>query len=258
MKKTKHLPIISAVLFIVIIATSSCKKKDDTTTTVTATGSLMFHLHTNADTNEVDAYGDTLVLSSGRKLTVSMAQLYLSNIKLIKADGSVIDGPTVNVFMHQGKEEYLLGNVPIGNYKAVRFDVGLSNSTNASTPSSGDSLLYQSSMWFGAMAQPDGYVFVNFQGTIDTSAGLTGSSLVPFAYKVGTVARRVTITMPDQNFSVTQNQLSEVHMIADYAKLMNGISLSNAGNLTLTTSVQNSGSLSAQLAANISNMIRYE
>ena len=135
----------------------------------------MFHLHTMADTNEVESYGDTLVMSDGRQIAVSTAQLYISNIKLIKTDGSVVDGPSGTIIMKQGEEEYDLGTAPVGNYKSVRFDVGLSDASNASTPASSDQVLYQPSMWFGASAQPDGFVFINFAGSIDTTAAANGT-----------------------------------------------------------------------------------
>ncbi|HNP98606.1 MAG TPA: hypothetical protein PKK99_06105, partial [Bacteroidia bacterium] len=74
----------------------------------------------------------------------------------------------------------------------------------------------------------------------------------------GTVSNRVTITMPDENYSISPDQQSAIHMTVDYAKLFTGIQLNNAGNLNLTTAAQNSGSLAAQLKSNISDLFDYE
>ncbi|MBL0258738.1 MAG: hypothetical protein IPQ03_14940 [Bacteroidetes bacterium] len=259
MKKTNAIKFLAGCSFLFMTVFSSCKKdKDEDPTPVSTTGSLMFHLHTMADSNEVEAYGDTLIMSDGRQITVSTSQLYISNIKLIKTDGTVVDGPSATIIMKQGVEEYDLGSAPVGNYKSIRFDVGLSDAANSSTPSSSDAILYQPSMWFGASAQPDGFVFVNFEGTIATTATATGTDFIPFVYKIGTTPNRVTITMPDENFSISPDQQSAIHMSADYAKLFTGIQLNGAGNLNITTAAQNSSGLAAQIMANISDLFEYE
>ncbi len=221
-------------------------------------GAVSMHLHTFAGTSEVENYGDTITLPDGRKLTVTTAQLYISNVKLIKTDGGVVDGPSTIVLMQQGIEDYDLGDVPSGNYKSVRFDVGLSDAVNASTPVSTDPVLFQPSMWYGATAQPDGFVFLNFQGTIDTTSSAHGNTLYPFQYKIGTNDHRVTVTMPDLNYQVLPDQLTVLHLEADYAKILDGIQLSGSGNLSITTVEQQSWSWISIITNNIASMFVYE
>lgn len=245
--------LISATLFCLLI---SCSKENNTI--VNTPGTLALHLHTFADTTEVENYGDTLILSDGRHLVVHTAQLYISNIQLIKLDGSVIAAPPTIILLKQGLEEFEVGTVPSGNYKSIRFDVGLMDSINAATPSVYNLILHQPSMWFGSSAQPDGFVFVNFQGLIDTSARLNGNALTPFAYKIGTTSHRTTVTMPDQPYTVVPNQQAIRHVSAIYSRLFENIDLSDAGNLTITTVAQNAGSAAQKIAANIVNMFEYE
>lgn len=261
MKKYRIVSLVLAGLAVMAITISSCKKdkNEDEVTQESTTGTLMFHLHTMADTNEVEAYGDTLTMTGGKQVVVDVAQLYLSNIKLIKTDGSVVDGPSTIVLIKQGVEEYELGAVPAGNYKAVRFDVGLSDAINGAVPASSNSTLYQTSMWFDAsMAMANNFVFANFQGKIDTTVANSGANLVPFAIKLGTNAHRVAVTMPDNNFTVTPNQMTAVHMSADYAKLLDGVQLKVNSNLSLITVAHNSSSLANQIAANAATMFDYE
>jgi hypothetical protein len=160
--------------------------------------------------------------------------------------------------MKQGIEEYELGEVEAGNYKGLRFDVGLSDAINASNPDPNDPALFQSTMWFSSTAQPDGFVFLNFQGAIDTTLNANGSTLIPFAYKIGTNANRVTITMPEENHTVVPDQLDIYHMKVDYAGLFNGIVLGNPNNLQMTTPAQNSTPLATKLVANIEDIFSYE
>jgi hypothetical protein len=221
-------------------------------------GTLAFHIHTLIDSIEVENYGELLTRADGRKITVTMAQMYISNVKLIKTDGSVVDGPSSVILVKQGVEEYELGEAPAGSYKTVRFDVGLSDAVNASTPAVSDPILYEPSMWFGATAQPEGFVFVNFQGTIDTTDALTGTNLIPFAFKIGTNAHRITITMPTQNFDVISDQLSVVHLETNYAKLLDPVDLNINGNLNITTPEENSWAWITQMEDSIAGMFDYE
>jgi len=241
------------------LATVSCKKKDDAATPATPTGTLMFHLHTNVDTNEVDDYNTVYNISDGRRISVSKAQLYISNIQLIKFDGSTYSVPNTIVYKVQETEPYTIGQVPVGNYKSVSFFVGLDSTTNRSTPAAADSALNQPSMWYGSTAQPKGYIFLNFQGSIDTSTTPSSTAaLMPFNYLLGTSAAYKQVTMPVQNYSVVQNQTQFVHMIIDYNKLFTGIQLNNLNNLTLVTPSDNGNSLGTKLANNIPSMFSYE
>ncbi|MEP6646354.1 MAG: MbnP family protein [Saprospiraceae bacterium] len=221
-------------------------------------GTLAFHMHTLIDSTEVENYGELLTRNDGRRITVSTAQMYISNIKLIKTDGHIVDAPSTILLINQGQEEYEIGNVPAGNYKTVRFDVGLSNATNASTPSASDLSLNQPSMWFGTTAQPDGFVFLNFQGTIDTSSAGNGTNLIPFIYKIGTNQHRVTVTLPDQNFTVASDQLEVVHIEANYAGLLDGLALGVPANLRITTLADNTWTWVTDFEGNIAAMFDYE
>jgi len=252
-----RIPYLPAVLLasMFLIGFTACDDDDDP---ATSKGSVALHIHTFAGGNEVEAYGDTLLLGDDRKIVVNTAQLYLTNFRFIKLDDSEVQGPATVLFMKQGVEEYELGEVEAGNYKGLRFDVGLSDASNASTPDPNDPALFQSTMWFGSTAQPDGFVFVNFQGAIDTTLNANSNSLAPFAYKIGTNDNRVTITMPQENHTVVPDQLDVYHMKVDYAGLFNGIVLSNPNNLQMTTPEQNNSVLAEQLVTNIATLFSYE
>ena len=261
--KNKNYILGLALVAIVALTFNSCKKKDDDTATPTPTaanGTLFIHLHTDVDTAEVANYDSVNVMSSGRKITVHKAQLYISGIQLIKLDGSTVDVSGVIVLKKQEEEVYSIGSVPSGNYKSVKFNVGLSASTNSSTPAVSDSTLNTPPMWFGATAQPSGFVFVNFQGTIDTTTSATGSvaQMQTFSYKIGTTMNLKSVTMPDQNYTVSPNAAQYIHMMIDYNMLFTGVQLNVSSNLTMNTTSANASSFGMQLANNIPSMFMYE
>ena len=269
--KHKNIKINFLCLSITVLCISlfSCKKKNDdvnassnTSNGSTPKGTLMLHLHNYIDNVEVDDYNIVYTTSTdGRKISLSKGQFYLSNIELIKLDGSVYSIPDSIVLKLQEIETYTVADVPVGNYKSVRFYVGLNPTVNQKTPSSSVSdVLNKSDMWYGSTAQPQGYVYMNISGKIDTTSSATGTvaNMQPFKYLIGTNANYKQITMPDQNYSITPNQVQYIHLLADYSKLFSGIQLNNNNNLTLLTPADNAGLLGIKLGNNMSTIFSYE
>lgn len=265
MKKTP-LHFLFCVMLMVGAACNHTDDDDSTTTTGgtsgSPTGKVVFHLHTYIDNNEVDLLNTNYTADDGRKVSLQLAQLYLSEIGLVKPDGSVIVIPNKHILMQHDIATYELGNIPVGNYKSVRFKVGLNPATNALNPnqSPDSSLLNHPEMWFGSTAQPDGYTFVALSGKIDSSesADNTADQMVTFTYKIGTNNHYTQIVMPDKNFSVYPNQTGYLHVIVDYYKLFNGITLNNPTNLSATTVQENTVAPATTIANNIPLLFRYE
>jgi hypothetical protein len=225
----------------------------------TPTGTLLMHLHTYLEDQEVDLYNIDYTTSEGRTISLSTAQLYLSDIQLVRLDGSTYDVGSKKILKVFEAESYLIGEVPVGNYKTIKFKVGVDPTTNSQSPNlSTDSvILNKPSMWFNSSSQPDGYVFMNFQGKIDTSSTLAETP-VPFRYKIGTNANRVQITMPDKSFTVLKDQIVYSHILIDYYRLFNGIQLNQFNNLSVLTASDNSASIAAIIKNNISSIFIYE
>ena len=254
MKKYFFITLLSiAALFIV-----RCTKKNNVA--LVPTGHLYFHLHTNIDSFEVGDYGSVIQAINGRNVSLSLAQMYISNIELVKLDGSIYPVTGKVVLKHFETEAYLIGNVPAGNYKSIRFSVGLGAAENSMTAVAGDSVYYHPEMWFGNNAQPMGYVFLNVQGKIDTTAHANGTEaqMVPFSYKIGTLANSRQVIMPDQNFTVLPDQEDYEHIIINYMRVFDGIDLSKAVNLSVQSTADNSNTLATQISNNIPKLFHYE
>lgn len=261
--KTKHIFLFSALLL--AAGFSSCKKDksdDPAPETSQGTGTFMFHLHTYIDDTEVDAYNIIYQNTAGRNISLSMAQMYISDVRLVKLDGTTYNISGKKILKVFETETYVVGNVPAGNYKSIRFKVGLDPAANAENPTAnGDStILNRPEMWFGATAQPDGYVFMNVQGKIDTTSDMSGSpaQMQSFTYKIGTNANYKQISLPDKNFTVLPGQVEYGHVLINYNKLFNGVQLNQAGNLSVTTAAANSSPAAATIINNIPLMFSYE
>lgn len=247
------------VLFFSLMALiSSCNKKE---TDPIATGSLYIHLHTNIGTTEVDEYNTVYTNTDGRKVSLSLAQMYISNIQLVKADGSVYAVPNSVILKTKEVEPYFIGKVPVGDYKSIQFNVGLDPSTNQKIPANAsDTILYQPSMWFGNTAQAKGYVFFNLQGKVDTTAAGNGTlnQMMPFVYKIGTDVNYKTVVMPQNKFTVVKDENAYQHIVIDYAKAFDNLKLFKSKNLSVLTQDDNANWPGSQIADNIPSMFSFE
>jgi hypothetical protein len=243
----------------------SCKSNNATPTpssvNSTQTSTISFHLHAYIGmNNEVNAYNVAYLNDDGRAISLSFAQLYISNIKLVKLDGSIYSIPDTIILTDIVDQVYKLGNVPIGNYKSVSFDVGLPSATNANVPTGSPAKLNDVDMWFSSTAQANNYVFMRAAGKIDTSVAKSGTNdkMAAFEYKIGTQSRLVHVTMPDQNLAVQPGTTAYIHILADYSQLFKGINISDITNLSVETIADNAGALAINIASNIQKMFRYE
>ena len=246
------------LLFLAALFIASCTKKNNLAPM--PTGHLYFHLHTDIDSFEVGAYNSVIQATNGRNISLGLAQIYISNIELVKLDGSIYPVTNKVILKHFETEAYLIGNVPAGNYKSIHFSVGLSAAENAKTPVANDTVFYHPEMWFGNTTQPVGYIFLNVQGKIDTTALANGTKaqMVPFSYKIGTIANSRQVIMPDQNFTVLPDQDDYEHIIINYMRIFDGVDLSKARNLSVQNTADNSNVLAIQISNNIPNMFHYE
>ncbi|WP_018342026.1 MbnP family protein [Cytophaga aurantiaca] len=254
----KHAYILTAVFFSIIF--TGCKSNDPAPSNTTVeTAPISLHLHTYIGSNEVELYNAVYQTDEGRKMSLSFSQLYISNIKLVKFDGGIYEVGDTILLTNIVDQVYKLGNVPVGNYKSIRFDVGLPANLNAQTPS-GTGILNDPDMWFSNTAQANNYIFMNAVGKIDTTAAkdAADADMVPFVYKIGTNSNIVHVSMPNQTVSVQPNTMAYIHMEADYAELFAGLDLKKNDNLSIATKADNTSSLVIDITANMANMFKYE
>lgn len=244
----KHLPSIVILLAVIALSAGACKKDP----APTPKGTLLFHMHTNIDTNEVDA-GVVAVDEDGRHFRLDKAQFLVSGVELKKADGTYLSVDNVFVLKTIDEEAYTIGDVPAGNYLGARFKIGVDATNNAKAPSDFSSgPLADASNWFGSTAK--GYIFVDVEGKADVSANQTGPVDQAFSYQLGTASMLETVTLPDQAFTVVANTENLVHLTCDYGLLLQGVDFKTQS----SGSPDANAAVAQKIASNIPNFIRYE
>lgn len=252
--KTNRFYILSS-LFILCCCTffSSCKKKAKDENGDTPMGKVSMHLHSYIEDEEIDLYNIPYSTHDGRAISLKLAQFYISDIELVKLDGSVYSIPNSTVLKKLGVDTYIIGEAPVGNYTSVRFKVGLpANSNQVDFSKTADSV-----MWFSNTKADDGYIFLNVQGAIDTSEAYTGTR-TPFIYKIGSNVNYKQINMPRKDFTIVASEVYYIHLIADFNRLFNGIKISDNSNLYVRTVSDNSSPLAQKILNNIPSLFIYE
>ncbi len=254
--KTKAFVIV-VIAFILQNGFSGCSNKIQNVPPATQYGSINFHFHTFAGNQEDTDSTQVYVNQDGINMRLYFSNIFISNIRLITASGDTISPLKDTVVLkHFDEETYPLGNVPAGNYKTVKFDVGLPatlNHTNPSMYASPEPYSDMNAFWYGnknlmwSGNTSNGYIFTNIKGYIDTSASGKGIPAQPFSYQIGGDANRVTILMPVQAFTIAANTPYTVHMTIDFGYLLHGLNLKTEN----TCNFVSNPALASKIAKNI-------
>lgn len=140
-------------------------------------------------------YHNPLTLKNGQALNVHEVKLYISNVALVKADGTEVPVPGLTLGkLKMGTPpqniEIFKGDAPVGEYRGVRFDVGVprdlnhQDATTAKSPLSVEDGMY----W----AWNSGYIFLGIHGKSSASG-----SEKDIALHVGGDNHRITVNLAD-------------------------------------------------------------
>lgn len=253
------------ILISLVITFFSCKKKDSTTPTPpTPMGIIALHMHTNIDATEADSGVVVIDYLHHQKFQLNIAQFYMSGIVAYKSDGTPVQISNAYLLKNITQEEYILGQVPAGNYKSISFNVGVDAATNGINPASQSGVLgiQNPTMWFGNSNQ--GYVFMNVKGYADTTVMRNGQANKAFAYQLGGNNQLKNIRMPDKpnndyivvTTSNTTALPAEFHLICDYGILLNGVNFKT--NNAVATPFNSDSTAVKTIYNNIPNIFRYE
>ena len=178
---------------------------------------------------------------------------------MVKFDGSIYQVKDLVVLAKAGQEVYSIGEVPVGNYKSIRFQAGVSQADDAKVPS-GNNVLNDKTMMYDGKTKANNHVFMFASGKIDTTVAKNAADdkMVDFTYKIGTNSNLKNVVMGNQNYSVSPNNTTYVHMYMDYAQLFTGIDLLNDANLSVSAISDNEWPIAAKVANNIPLMFKYE
>lgn len=123
--------------------------------------------------------------AAGNSLTFETIKFFVSEVSLIKTDGSAVPIPFYGLvdLDRQELRKLSLTNLPEGNYKGIQFTLGLDSAINAADPNSHapgsplNALIHRDMYWDWAT----GYIFTKIEGTYP-KAGTPNSFVFHFGF----------------------------------------------------------------------------
>lgn len=168
------------------------------------------------------------VTSQGETLTISDVKYIVSNIELIREDGTVFVYPKSESYFivseaNEATHVLELENIPAGNYTKIKFGIGVDEAQyNLGETVQGD--------FFAAAQNEDmawswsaGYKHLLFEGMFTSTTVTTATPFMVHTGKSGANYNYtdVTLDFPDTAL-VRTNITPDVHIFADVAKIIDG------------------------------------
>lgn len=246
---------ILTLLFAGVLSFSACKKDSNLTPTPQPdkkSGNVNIGFSNKIDGADMILSTQWYQNANGDSFTVSKLNYYISNIKLIGAEGTTdFSEPESYHLIEQSTARTELslqiGAVPGGSYKAVQFMIGVDSLRNVSGAQSGALDPGLGNFW----SWSSGYIMLKFEGTAPKSPS-TGNMLM---FHVGgfsganNTLRTVTLNFP-KNMEINGNTAT-IAMAADVLQLFRSPNLID---FSKTTIIHMPGAVAKMMADNYATM----
>lgn len=264
----KSIKITLSILAIATIALSSCKKEQKDDFNSNKKGAIELHFDNRAGSADLVLNTTAYKNSFNEDMTFTRFDYYISNIKLIKEDGSIYTVPRDNSYFlvkenDAASQEIKLTGVPENNYTGVTFTIGVDSLKNVAPLAERTGVLDPSGA--GAdmyWAWNSGYIFVKMEGTSPSARLDSVSGIRPFKYHIGLFGgystptvnniKEVTILFGGDKAAVREakSKVPQAHINVDALKVVNG-----PNNISVaTTPVIMVTPISANVAENYKSM----
>lgn len=235
--------ILYTLLIASVVFATSCKKDDEVPQLKYQSLSFKFQPYSGSDALN---YSSTFTNADGRNFTLTEFRYYVSGIKLIKEDGSELPITNKYLLVSPSTSVYPVGDVPAGNYKGIKFSVGVDYDANHGDPTlyaADHPLAIQSPgiHWSWMM----GYIFMKIEGTCDTSATGTAGEYHDMFYHIGMDSYLTEVDLSTSSFSVSGDSPKQITFKTDVNVLLEDVDMETEwsthtmDNMPLATRIKN-------------------
>jgi hypothetical protein len=239
---------------ILVLGITSCDRDDDPIPTPNTTlGALRIEFENRFDTSAFEFGGSNVYTTdNGDSITFNTYKYYISNIQLIRPDGSSFNEPESYHLIDASDANSLaftISNVPSGNYSGIRFMIGVDSTRNVSGSQTGALDPSNGMFW----TWNTGYIMAKLEGNSPQSGASDGSIIYHIGgfSGVNSALRMVSPSFNGEQAEVSASVTPEVHIECDVAEWFRNPTVVNVGTTYFQMSVN---STSASIAANYSDM----
>jgi hypothetical protein len=215
-KQMKFSKLLYLALISITVFFTACKKDDDSPKTY-ETGDVSVEFENVVGNVHVDVFGTTNYTNQmGEQFTVTKLKYYITNVELLKEDGSYYKVPESYYLIDESNDSThnaILSDIPGGVYTGIRYMVGVDSTRNVSGAQEGALDISNDMFW----SWNSGYIFFKMEGTS------TASSSGDLTFHIGgyksslnqAAMRTVTLSFGSSTLTVDGTREAEVHIVAD-------------------------------------------
>lgn len=237
MKKFRNIILAFTVSSLALV---SCNRDDEAEFSANDKNNLTLKFENTIDNVGSIVLGTTTITStSGQKHNFGTLKYIVSNVVLVKTDGTEVkynyDNPDKGAYIVDQSEattthNFVLADIPAGDYKQVRFGLGISPTAFA-LGQNGQAIFWDKAKTAGmSWSWASGYKFGRIEGNYgDTSGSAPSSAYVFHSGNIGdpavsntpNVYKEITLTLPS-NAKVRNNIAPQIHIMASMNKFLSG------------------------------------
>jgi hypothetical protein len=175
------------LLFITLFSFFSCKKQEEILILPEVKGEFILKMDARVGNQELLLGTNEYINAAGDSFTVSTFDYFISNIKLRNTEGKWYSLPQdESYFLIQESDtrsqQLKFANIPLGNYDAVEFVLGIDSSKSAQTAQHANTPVLAKGQAQGMFwNENQGFIFLKFAGTTYNSTNSTQD----FKYEIG-------------------------------------------------------------------------
>lgn len=249
--KTKLIIVLAALAFV------ACKKEpqDPEPTPTTNLGSLKIEFEAKVGDSAFVLNTKNYTNTNGDTFNISTFKYYVSNVVLTKTDNSTFSVPNSYYLIDHGSGasfSLAISNIPVADYKAITFLIGVDSTRNVSGAQSGDLDPGKGMFW----SWSSGYIMAKLEGNSPQSTASNKKLLfhVGGFSGINSVIKTVSPTFGSSTANVKSDKTPEIHIIANVQEWFK----SSVVNFATLHTVHMPGTSAKTIAENYKNMFKVD
>lgn len=227
-KTTMKFNILKSIVLILVLSFTACKKDEavteenlpktpEPTTPTNQFGTISIDFDNVIGANNLVLNTGSYINAAGDTFNVSKFIYYISNIKLIKTDGSKYTDKNSYYLINEAvssSQSLSLDSIPVGDYNAIEFVIGVDSTRNVSGAQTGALDPSNDMFW----TWNSGYIFLKLEGTSPSATSNDLTFHIGGFKSPNNTIRNISRSFPI-NLSVKGTAISKVKMKTDVLEM---------------------------------------
>ncbi|MBL0342358.1 MAG: hypothetical protein IPP71_16500 [Bacteroidetes bacterium] len=199
----------------------------------------------------------TYTNENGDQFTATLFKYYISNIRLVKTDNSIVTLPNTYFLVNQDDEESMaikMDSLPLGLFKSIKFMIGVDSTRNVSGAQTGALDPTNGMFW----SWTTGYIFLKLEGTSPVIPTVSNE----FTFHIGGFKganinyKELEIPFNGDILTLNYNKQPELHFVVDVLEIFKNPTTINLA--TFPSTVMSPNASASSLATNYADMFTYD